>query len=154
MIIVHSRCISSHRSESLFQNLSPVNIKRPSGNDPKPVISSYSVDIMRLSPRIVAIARYFRLFLSISIKNNHPCFVSKHEWLGGSSGRTRTYNPSVNSRMLCHWATEEYLSWERYVLYRFVTVLSTLRINFFILRRSKKRLPAALYCTRFYGILS
>src|SRR4029453_8094535 len=25
----------------------------------------------------------------------------------GSSGRTRTYNPPVNSRMLCHWATEE-----------------------------------------------
>ena len=26
----------------------------------------------------------------------------------GSPGRARTYNPSVNSRMLCHWATEEY----------------------------------------------
>ena len=25
-----------------------------------------------------------------------------------SPGRARTYNPSVNSRMLCHWATEEY----------------------------------------------
>ena len=30
--------------------------------------------------------------------------------LNGSSGGTRTYNPSVNSRMLCHWATEEYPS--------------------------------------------
>ena len=26
----------------------------------------------------------------------------------GSPGRARTYNNSVNSRVLCHWATEEY----------------------------------------------
>ena len=29
-------------------------------------------------------------------------FVSKLPSIGGASGRTRTYNPSVNSRMLCH----------------------------------------------------
>ncbi len=33
-------------------------------------------------------------------KNEH--FVSKYSSFGGASGRTRTYNPSVNSRMLCH----------------------------------------------------
>ena len=32
-------------------------------------------------------------------------------WAGKSaSGRTRTYNPSVNSRMLCHWATKAHRS--------------------------------------------
>jgi hypothetical protein len=38
-----------------------------------------------------------------------PCMHHKEEkkrqeksWRFGSSGKTRTYNPSVNSRMLCH----------------------------------------------------
>ena len=44
-----------------------------------------NVSVKRLSgqcdilPVIVAITHYFRPFLSISIKNNHSCFVSKHE---------------------------------------------------------------------------
>ena len=38
---------------------------------------------------------YFQNVVKIAIKN--------------SPGWTRTNNPSVNSRMLCHWATEDYL---------------------------------------------
>ncbi len=36
-------------------------------------------------------------------RNNLSGFGAKRQILKiGSSGRTRTYNPSVNSRMLCH----------------------------------------------------
>ena len=44
---------------------------------------------------------------SISTKN-HVDIVTISTWLAGSPGRARTYNNSVNSRVLCHWATEEY----------------------------------------------
>ena len=39
----------------------------------------------------------------------NPYASLKAQRFDGSPGRARTYNPSVNSRMLCHWATEEYL---------------------------------------------
>ena len=41
-------------------------------------------------------------------KNLHQKRGLRLLFLKNSPGGTRTYNPSVNSRMLCHWATEEY----------------------------------------------
>ena len=56
---------------------------------------------------------------SKGIKNPNPLPIWK-TWFGlfwcGSPGRARTYNPSVNSRMLCHWATEEYRIRQRPIL--------------------------------------
>ena len=45
---------------------------------------------------------YLRDFKIKTSKKMNANFVSKLAFRGGASGRTRTYNPSVNSRMLCH----------------------------------------------------
>ena len=52
--------------------------------------------------------------------------------LRGASGRTRTYNPSVNSRMLCHWATKAYWIRRRPTLPGRCqpSTISVLRLNF------------------------
>ena len=52
-------------------------------------------------------------------KNPNPFPIWKI-WFGlyvsGSPGRARTYNNSVNSRVLCHWATEDYGIRQRLIL--------------------------------------
>ena len=106
IVIVQSGWICFRRKGLFKKFCSPENKKDRLAVIPNQSILSYSVDIMRLFARNCRNSCYFALFLAVSIKNNHPCFVSKHEWLGGASRRTRTYNPSVNSRMLCHWAIE------------------------------------------------
>ena len=81
-VIVHSRCISVC-CKGLFL-IRPRKMKK----DRQGMIPNRSYDhILQINcdflPVIVAITRDFRLFMSISIKNNHSCFVSKHEWLCG-----------------------------------------------------------------------
>ena len=45
-------------------------------------------------------------FITSSRDNKKP--ITQVIGFSGSPGRARTYNNSVNSRVLCHWATEEY----------------------------------------------
>ena len=57
-----------------------------------------------------------RLYAYIIIKNR-----TQNEFGTCSPGRARTYNNSVNSRVLCHWATEEYLDSGNVLLSRAVS---------------------------------
>jgi len=46
-------------------------------------------------------AKVFKALSRYSLKRE-PAAIDKADERNGSSGRIRTYNPSVNSRMLCH----------------------------------------------------
>ena len=45
---------------------------------------------------------------AIKSKNRQTKRPAINDWSYRSPGRARTYNNSVNSRVLCHWATEDY----------------------------------------------
>ena len=49
---------------------------------------------------------YFFLSFLLSKNKEKPLKSRNFNGLCSASRRTRTYNPSVNSRMLCHWAIE------------------------------------------------
>ena len=77
-------------------------------------------------------------YISSHNKKEDVSFVSKLTSRDSSSGRARTYNPSVNSRMLCHWATEEYR-------YRFVSSSVSLESGDDLLSRAvSSQVPSAL----------
>ena len=50
-----------------------------------------------------------------------------------SPSRVRTYDPPVNSRMLCRWAIEEYFSWTflAQVLFKYIMVIDLCQYFFY-----------------------
>ena len=53
---------------------------------------------------------------AIKSKNRQTKRPAINDWSYRSPGRARTYNNSVNSRVLCHWATEDYGIRQRLIL--------------------------------------
>lgn len=59
--------------------------------------------------KVIQVELFVEGDLSLSIAENKLLKCARELWLSyGSPNRIRTYDPTVNSRLLYHWATEEY----------------------------------------------
>ena len=54
------------------------------------------------SKGVLSLSHYFLLCCTRIVNSRRKKAPRLHALARGSSGKTRTYNPSVNSRMLCH----------------------------------------------------
>ena len=69
--------------------------------------ASYAYSCLKTVYHFVYQTNFFFIFSHFLFsKNKKPLKFHDFNGLCGASRRTRTYNPSVNSRMLCHWAIE------------------------------------------------
>ena len=80
--------------------------------------------------------------------NPHGLLIISYNYVSSPS-RARTYNNSVNSRVLYHWAIEEYLSglyvpWKPHILFTSTALRLCLTVNFLmevLLRFAQKNDP-------------